>query len=105
MCCSELRLTTLAGGENGLLTPERGVGGTDGSGVRNGSRRMSSVGKGGGGCVGRWRLDSIVVVAVAVVGIGGNGPVGWGAGGGGNLSEEEAAEVVVEGWKESDISK
>lgn len=53
MFCSELRLTTLAGGENGLLTPERGVGGTEGSGVRNGSRRMSSAGKGGGGCMGR----------------------------------------------------
>ena len=87
-----------------MLTPERGVGGTEGSGVRNGSRRMSSAGKGGGSCMGRWRLDSIVVVGVVIVGTGGNGPVGWGAGGG-SLSDDEAAEGVVEGWKESDISE
>ena len=36
--CSELKLRTLTGGENGLLTPECGVGGMEASGVRNGSR-------------------------------------------------------------------
>ena len=44
-CCSDvLRLTTLAGGENGLLMmlPLRGVAGTDASGVLKGSGRLSS---------------------------------------------------------------
>lgn len=90
---------TLAGGENGLLIAERGVGGTDASGVRNGSRRRSSAPRAGGGCRGRWRLEPIDVVGAASTGVVDRGV------GEANLSDDEAALLVVEGCKESDISK
>ena len=101
MFCSELRLTTLAGGEKGLLTPERGVGGTDGSGVRKGSRRNSSeVKRGCGGCRGRCLLEPIVVVDIDGV------AAGWcctGVDAADSCSKDDAAELAVEGGERWDM--
>lgn len=96
--CSELRFTTLAGGENGLLTPEWGVGGTDASGVRNGSRRNSSPLNEGGG---RWRFEPLPIVVVVVL-VDVDCCAGAGAG---SCSEEEVAELAVEGGESPGMAR
>ncbi|RPD73698.1 hypothetical protein L226DRAFT_95506 [Lentinus tigrinus ALCF2SS1-7] len=98
--CSELRFTTLAGGENGLLTPERGVGGTDVSGVRNGSRRNSSALSEGGG---RWRLELLPIGVVAVVMVA-MADVDCCVGVG-SCSDDEAAELAVEGGESPGMAR